>query len=838
MRLPEVLRRPTARLFHKWRGFRGHVDGVVDGVLSGWVAPTRPGHGTLRVGVYTPRGVIAETTANIFRDDVAAAGVGNGGHGFAVPLDDVLRKSIAEAGGRVTVRVLEPFRAVLGELKLHPPGETGRPAGAIARPTSLRQALHGDVERLIALFEADATAPRFPPHPPRLAPHRALFERRDHLHPGANLPAPMTAYADYTRYRYKLDAEFDVRRDPEEALHFLMWYLGGYSTLRQGRRVPLSREMIEALNEPQRVPGQRFALTRATWAYLPGVKPISHSVDFANPDWVDWAVYWWSIHQARAMYVEDCLVPESYAGRLARVPGGEAHQPRPLSVFLIRFCAENPAFSGLDLSCEDDRRQLVLAVLLMSVGRPDFLRYIPPATLEALIGRAGSRRTDTPFADFVAQMTGGRVARLSAAAFAHVLRQRGYDLEAGRFLGFTPEGHRLEAARLPAPGPGGDVDIQVIGPFEKASGLGQATRLSAAALRETGYSLNFVDFDLDNPAPEGFSTRTAVSSYRPARVNLLHLNAESVPLAFAYQPDVFSGAYNIGYFFWELDTPAACHYLALDMLDEIWVSTEYGVSIYRPATDKPVVNVGMCVEDVPEIDRADARRFALKKLGLEGDPFIFLTVFDSFSFVQRKNPVGTVKAFLAAFPEGDEDVRLVVKTQNRAKVTDPVQIRIWEEVDALTMHDPRIRVIDETLTYAELLRFKRGCDAFVALHRSEGWGFGMIEAMNIGLPVLCTAYSGNMDFCSDQTAWLVDFEEVELEPDDYIFVRPGQKWAEPDIDHAAQQMRAVWKDPAARAARARAAREKAAREFSAGPIGARYKDRLDEIFRAEGKRSA
>ena len=209
--------------------------------------------------------------------------------------------------------------------------------------------------------------------------------------------------------------------------------------------------------------------------------------------------------------------------------------------------------------------------------------------------------------------------------------------------------------------------------------------------------------------------------------------------------------------------------------------------------------------------------------------FVFLVAFDSFSFVQRKNPVGTLRAFAAAFP-GDPDVRLVIKTQNRQKVRDPAQQAIWAEVDALVAADPRIRLIDETLSYDDLLRLKAGCDAYVSLHRAEGWGFGMIEAMALGVPVVATAYSGNMEFCSDATAFLVAAPEVELGPDDYIFVRPGQKWADPDIADAARQMRAVWSDPALRQARATAALANVRDNFAAAVIARRYKARLDTIL--------
>ncbi len=204
-------------------------------------------------------------------------------------------------------------------------------------------------------------------------------------------------------------------------------------------------------------------------------------------------------------------------------------------------------------------------------------------------------------------------------------------------------------------------------------------------------------------------------------------------------------------------------------------------------------------------------------------------VFDSFSFIQRKNPIGALKAFTTAFA-GVKDVRLVVKTQNRRKVTDPVQVAVWAEVDALIKDDARIVVLDETLSYDDLLKLKKGCDCYVSLHKSEGWGFGMIEAMNLGVPVICTAYSGNMDFCSEQTAFLVGYTETLLGPDDYIFVREGQKWAEPDIEDAARQMRSVHSDAALRHAKADAALRNVRANFSVEAIARRYETRLREIL--------
>ena len=373
------------------------------------------------------------------------------------------------------------------------------------------------------------------------------------------------------------------------------------------------------------------------------------------------------------------------------------------------------------------------------------------------------------------------------------------------------------------------MDIQVIGPFRKASGLGQAARLSANLLEQAGYTVHRVDFTLDNPSPEDAARGLAVADFRPARVTLLHLNAETVPLAAAYLPDVFSNSYTIAYPFWELDSPGACHPLGMDLVDEIWVAPEWAVGVFQPHTDRPVVNVGMSYETLPEIPRTEARALLERVTGVGPQAFVFLVTFDSFSFMMRKNPLGVIAAFRRAF-DGMPGVRLVLKTQNRTRVADPAQAGIWQAVDDALRQDSRIVLINETLPYEDLLRLKKGSDAYLSLHRAEGWGFGMIEAMNLGVPVVATAYSGNMDFCTPDTCWLVDYSLTDVGPQDYIFVRPGQKWAEPDVADAARQMRALYDTPAERERRATAARDLVRHAFSETAIAARYAAQMRRIL--------
>ena len=147
-------------------------------------------------------------------------------------------------------------------------------------------------------------------------------------------------------------------------------------------------------------------------------------------------------------------------------------------------------------------------------------------------------------------------------------------------------------------------------------------------------------------------------------------------------------------------------------------------------------------------------------------------------------------------------------------------------------------LIDETIPYAELISLKAACDCYVSLHRSEGWGFGALEAMQLALPVIATAFSGNLEFCTPQTAYNVGYAPVFLDRDDYIFVQPGDYWAEPDTGQAAAFMRQVEQErDAARVIGAQAA-DFVKTNFSASAVGANYLARLNEIVLQTGRLQA
>ena len=806
---------------------RGNLDGVHAGAIVGWVVLSKTGAGNLPVGLFTSAGMIASMVASVPRGDVKQAGIGEETCGFEFTLTDTLRDQAANAQGKLFVRVLDSSQYEIGTVTI----STERSVEvSVANPqiADCRNVLFGDLQLLFSHLNkvGEHPGPLAPfVHPP-LARHQVMFSTENLL---PDMPeSGQPAYLDYVRYRYRMDTDYDVGPGLDSADHYLYWYLTAYRST-EHRRVPLSSDLIDYLNAPVPMAGNRYNLTRLMWWRIMGRRDLMGSMNLNDRDGYMRLVFWFVHQDLPSMNFEDCLAPDRLADLLRGVHPSRRNDAYPLSYFLDFFYQDTPQLHFLDGGSERGRQLLVLCLMVMAARRPDLLRYVPARSLNILLEPRDGGLSD--FERFLQTLSGDSRLRVSKDRYAAAMRVAGYDLLSHRFLTRSLEGHRLEAAALPIPDPNGKkVDVQLIGPLGKASGLGQATRLSADILRTTGLSIRGVDFDLDNPAPVGFSSETLIEDYGPAKINMIHLNAESIPLAFAYQPDVFTGAYNVGYFFWELDRPAYCHYLGMELLDEIWVSTEYGVEIYqKDAKGKPVVNVGMCYEDNGVIERADARRFVNDRLMLDESHYVCLVAFDSFSFVQRKNPVSVLLAFQKAF-KGIDNARLIVKTQNRDSVFDPIQVQLWDRVEAIIASDHRIVVLNETLSYRDLLRLKAGSDCYISLHKSEGWGFGMIEAMNLKVPVICTAYSGNMDFCSDETVWLVDYEETLLRPGDYIFVRKGSKWAEPSVDSAASQLRAAYDNPEARRAKAEAAYALVRKDFSVEAIGKRYGTRLREIL--------
>ena len=310
-------------------------------------------------------------------------------------------------------------------------------------------------------------------------------------------------------------------------------------------------------------------------------------------------------------------------------------------------------------------------------------------------------------------------------------------------------------------------------------GLAEAARLYTRALLSEGCAVAVHDITLKLAHSMGDDSLDAhIGSDTRHPVNLIFVNPDYLDDAIAsIGDDRLHGRRNIGCWFWELEKFPDEWLPALSRVDEILVSSAFVADIVRRVTDKPVLHVPLPVIGQPDsgLQRAD--------FGIGEREFVFLCSFDFNSFIARKNPLAVIKAFRRAFADRHPDVRLLIKSCNGHR--HPDQLRVLLNAAAA---DRRIRVRDEVIDRSHMQALQRCSDAYISLHRSEGFGLGLAECMRVGKPVIATAWSGNMDFMNEQNSCLVDYRLVPVGEGEYPH-HAGQRWAEPDVECAALHMR-------------------------------------------------
>ena len=376
-------------------------------------------------------------------------------------------------------------------------------------------------------------------------------------------------------------------------------------------------------------------------------------------------------------------------------------------------------------------------------------------------------------------------------------------------------GHRDEGLRLaPRPRPG----VNVVGYLSDERGVGEAARQLLSALRNSEVPVAEVDTPTDVKKIDGGLRGLGFEDY-PYDFSLVCVNADMLPLvAKGLGPRFFEGRHSAGLWFWEISHFPEEQRHAFDNVDEVWVASEHVAETLRPHSSKPVETIRMPI--VPG-EPAEASR---AELGLP-DGFCFLFLFDYRSVFKRKNPLGLVEAFCRAFEQG-EGPSLVIKSIGGDDFRDERQA-----LAAAVAGRPEIQLIEDTVSKEMKNAMIAGCDCYVSLHRSEGLGLTMGEAMYFGKPVIATAYSGNLDFMTAANSYLVPHSMVEIGPDAAPY--PADKeWAEPDLDRAAELMREVFENPQAAAKRGRRAADDIRRTHSVEAAGQIIKARVSQTKRA------
>jgi len=365
-----------------------------------------------------------------------------------------------------------------------------------------------------------------------------------------------------------------------------------------------------------------------------------------------------------------------------------------------------------------------------------------------------------------------------------------------------------------------EMGLNLIGYYQGDLGLGEALRYVAKAIQ--GASIPFLVRQFQAPLQSSQNNRSLHSFLAPYckyPINCIAINPDLLyflPKWVSFSE--WARRYNIGYWFWELeDFPKKWHY-ALPLIDEIWVNSEFMANTLRKVHPQ-VVKIPFAVEF-----QKPSSKFTKEYFGLPKDSFVFLTSFDFQSSIARKNPQAAIDAFLEAFPVPNNNTYIVIKSINGH-----LHPQAFDQLTLQTENHSHILLMDQQLSTEEMHGLFQCADCYVSLHRSEGLGLGMAEAMYLGKPVIATAYSGNLEFMNQANACLVSYTKIAVSDGEYLDQK-NQSWADPNVHEASKYMEKIFSDFEFRTQIGNAAQKWMLEHHSYDVMGLAIADRLRQII--------
>jgi glycosyltransferase involved in cell wall biosynthesis len=356
--------------------------------------------------------------------------------------------------------------------------------------------------------------------------------------------------------------------------------------------------------------------------------------------------------------------------------------------------------------------------------------------------------------------------------------------------------------------------VNLLGYHTTESGMGESARSMIRILQNTTIPYILNNDASTNSRQLAIANKEKIKTYNTYACNLLIINGDRFHSTLAQATkDYFINKKTIAYWTWELETIPAHWPASHPLIDEFWVPSTFVQRALQRATTKPVQIMPHSIP-IPKLFPKQQRN---KK------PFTFLFMFDFYSYIERKNPFAIIAAFKQAFAQG-ESVQLIIKCINES--FDPKAFRALKQA----AKQQNISILNMYLSRAQVEQLLHSCDCYISLHRSEGFGLTIAEAMAYEKPVIVTAYSGNMDFCTPENSYLVPYTLIPITKNHGPYTK-GNKWANPHVDVAATYMRRVYTHPKEAKQKAKYARKTIQQQFTPSAIAPVVQTRIDIIHK-------
>ena len=362
-----------------------------------------------------------------------------------------------------------------------------------------------------------------------------------------------------------------------------------------------------------------------------------------------------------------------------------------------------------------------------------------------------------------------------------------------------------------------DGGVNVIGYINSEFGLGHMSRCFIDAIQKSEIPMNIIEKKLNNKNTSNYYKTYNKFDYS---VNIHSYNPSTENSNFK---ELFKNRYNIGIWFFELETLSENWKKLSENYDEIWATTSFLEDLFKKELPgKKVRRINHPLPSVSKLDKNESKSY----FEINRDGFVCLFIFDFHSDFYRKNPLAVIETFQKTFK--NEKVRLIIKSHSGT--TEQVNL-----INQKIKSDSRITHYSENWPSKDINILMNACDVYISLHRSEGLGLTLLEAIALEKPTLCTNYSGNLDFCKPEWSELVDYEMIEIDKNSDYFKHYGMqnksvKWANPKVEEASLKLRKIYDNYSDYEKRAKKGRQWILENYNIDKISKEVKRIFDSKF--------